>query len=134
MGSGNGNEKRPVVLVLADVEEIRDAIRKLLRADGYFVQSAREEEDAVASARRYSPHLLLVSLGGDGDQVIETARRVRRRAELSDDVTIVIFCSPTIAEGAEVDIGGNVYVTRPDNFDQLRRLLKQLLRRPVVIR
>ena len=134
MSSGNGNEKRPVVLVLADVEEIRDAIKKLLCADGYSVQSAREEEDAVMSARRQSPNLLLVSLGGDGDRVIATARRVRQRAELSDNVTIVIFCSPTIAEGAEVDIGGSVYVMRPDNFDQLRRLLKQLLRRLVVIR
>ena len=134
MASGNGSGKRPVIMVLADVEEIRDAIKKLLCADGYSVQSAREEEDAVVRARRHSPNLLLVSLGCDGDQVIETARRVRQRAELSDDVTIVIFCSPTIAEGTEVDIGGSVYVTRPDNFDQLRRLLKQLLRRPVVIR
>lgn len=131
--SSNGNEKRPVILVLADVEETRDAIKKLLCVDGYFVQSAREEEDAVATARRQTPNLLLVSLGGDGDQVIATARRVRHRAELGDEVAVVIFCSPTIGEGAEVEIGGRVFVARPDNFNQLRRLIKHLLHLLAVI-
>ena len=127
MASSNGNEEHPVVLVLADVEETRDAIKKLLCADGYSVQSAREEEDAVEKALRQTPNLLLVSLGGDEDQVIATAQRVRHRAELGDDVAVVIFCSSTIEEGAEMDIGGRVYITRPDNFDQLRCLMKHLL-------
>jgi len=127
VASSNGNEKRPIILVFADVEETGDAIRKLLTVDGYSVQSAREEEDAVIVARRQSPNFLLVNLGGNGDQVIATARRVRHRADLRDDVAIVIFCDPTIAEGAEIETAGNVYVTRPDNFNQLRRLIKQLL-------
>jgi hypothetical protein len=33
-----------------------------------------------------------------------------------------------IAEGEELAIGRNVYVTRPDNFNQLRSLLSRLLR------
>jgi DNA-binding response OmpR family regulator len=134
VGLVNGNEKQPIILVLVDVEETRDAIKKLLSADGYSIQSAREEEDAVVRAKRQSPDLLLVSLGGTGDQVIATARRVRHRAELTHDVAIVIFCSPTITEGAEVETGGNVYITRPDNFDQLRRLIRHLLRLPVINR
>jgi hypothetical protein len=39
----------------------------------------------------------------------------------------VIFCVPTVDEGAEIALGRNVFVTRPDNFDQLRRLLGRLL-------
>jgi hypothetical protein len=42
-------------------------------------------------------------------------------------VPIVIFCSPTLEEGAELAIGESTYVVRPDNFDQLRTLLKRLL-------
>ena len=68
-----------------------------------------------------------MSLDGLGTDVIATARRIRRRAELGEEVPVVIFCVPTVAQGAEVDVGKNVHVTRPDNFDQLRGFLRRLL-------
>jgi hypothetical protein len=40
---------------------------------------------------------------------------------------VVIFCMEEIGEGNEVAIGQNVYVTRPDNFNQLRSLIARLL-------
>ena len=117
-----------LILVVEDVEETRDGIEKLLKADGYRVDPARSEEDAVMRARRESPNLILVSLGPHVD-VVATVARIRARAELSDEIPIVIFCVETIAEGAEVKIGTNVYATRPDNFDQLRSFLGRLLPR-----
>jgi hypothetical protein len=39
----------------------------------------------------------------------------------------VIFCGGGIGEGDEVAIGHNVHLTRPDNFNQLRKLLARLL-------
>jgi DNA-binding response OmpR family regulator len=117
----------PIVLVADDVEETRDGIEKLLTADGYRVEPARNEEDAVRRARRRRPDLILVSLGGLPAEVIACAARIRRRAALDDDVPVVIFCLPIVDEGAEVDVGENVYVTRPDNFDQLRSLLGRLI-------
>jgi len=70
---------------------------------------------------------MLVSLGGPAIDVIATAARIRDRAQLSQGVPVVLFCIPTVAEGAEVELAGNVYLTRPDNFDQLRALLRRLL-------
>jgi two-component system response regulator PhoP len=116
-----------IILVVEDVEETRDGIEKLLETDGYRVDTAREEEDAVARAARNPPDLILVSLGGPLDNVIATACRVRGRAGLGEQVPIVIFCIDSIAEGGEVSIGNNVYLTRPDNFNQLRVLLQRLL-------
>ena len=117
-----------LILVVEDVEETRDGIEKLLKADGYRVDPARGEEDAIVRARRERPNLILVSLGPHVD-VVATVRRIRERAELSDEIPVVIFCVETIAEGAEVKIGTNVYVTRPDSFDQLRNFLGRLLPR-----
>jgi CheY-like chemotaxis protein len=117
----------PIILVADDVEETRDVIEKLLKADGYGVQAARSEGEAVEKAGRYPPDLILVSLGGSAVDVIATAQRIRRRAVLGDDVPVVVFCVPTLEEGAEIPIGSNVYVTRPDNFDQLREFLGRLL-------
>jgi CheY-like chemotaxis protein len=120
-------KERSLILVVEDVEEARDGMEKLLQTDGYRVDAARDEDDAVAKAGHKSPDLILVSPSGAPTQVIARARRVRTRSALGDEVPVVIYCVDSIAEGEEVDIGYNVYLTRPDNFNQLRALLHRLL-------
>ena len=43
---------RAIILVVEDVEETRDGIEDLLKADGYRLIPVRDEEDAVERARR----------------------------------------------------------------------------------
>ena len=121
------HHQRQVILVLEDIEETAHLIEKMLKRDGYLVTLARSEEDAIFRGRSQSPDLILISLGLGTKPLLATARRIRRQAGLSQDIAIVIFSDPTIAEGAEVEVDKNVYVTRPDNFDQLRELLRRLL-------
>lgn len=120
-------EIRQTILVVEDVEEIRDGIEKLLSVDGYRVEPARGEKDAVEIAGRKSPNLILVGLGEPPGEVVATARRIREHAGLSEKVPILIFSSDEFAEGGEMAIGQNVYLIDPDNFDQLRRLMARLL-------
>jgi CheY-like chemotaxis protein len=119
----------PIILVVEDVHETRDGIEKLLIADGYGVSVARDERDAIQSARGQRPDLILVSLGGLPSEVVATARHIRQRADVGENVPIVVFCIAGIGDGDEVAIGQNVHVTRPDNFNQLRRLLIRLLQK-----
>ena len=116
-----------LILVVEDVHETRDGIEKLLKVDGYRVAVARDELDAIESAERQAPNLILVSLAGLPREVIVTARRIRERSEVGEQVPVVVFCIEEIPEGDEVAIGQNVHVTRPDNFNQLRSLLARLL-------
>jgi len=118
--------KIPTILVVNDVEETRDCTEKLLLTDGYRVDPARNEDDAVDRINRRRPDLILVSLAGSPVDVIVAVARIRERARLTKDVPVVVFCLP-IEESAEVAIGSNVYVTWPDNFDQLRVFLRHLL-------
>jgi two-component system, OmpR family, response regulator MprA len=115
------------VLVVEDVAETRDGIERLLKADGYRVAVARDERDAIESAQHMRPDLILVSLAGLPREVIISARRIRERAEVGEQVPVVVFCVEEIGEGDEVAIGQNVHVTRPDNFNQLRSLITRLL-------
>jgi CheY-like chemotaxis protein len=123
------NGMSPIILVVEDVAETRDGIEKLLTVDGYRVAVARDERDAIDSAQRNRPDLILVSLAGLPREVIVVARRIRERAEVEENVPVVVFCIEDLAEGDEVAIGLNVHVTRPDNFNQLRSLLARLLHR-----
>ena len=117
----------PVILVVEDVHETRDGIETLLMADGYRVAPARDERDAIESAQRKRPDLILVSLAGSAHDVVVSARNIRRRAGVEECVPVVVFSIEGIAEGEEVETAENVYLTRPDNFNQLRRLIARLL-------
>lgn len=120
-------EHRQVILVLDDIEETRHLTEKLLGNNDCCIVLARDEEDAISRARSKSPNVVLMSLGLELEQLLATAQRIRQKAAFGEDVAIVIFCVPTIPEGAEVEVNKNVYVTRPDNFDQLRDFLHRLL-------
>jgi CheY-like chemotaxis protein len=115
------------ILVVEDVAETRDGIEKLLMADGYRVSLARDESDAIESAQRTCPDLILVSLAGSSHEVVLSARSIRQQAGVGEQVPVVVFCIEGIDDGGEVEMGQNVHVTRPDNFNQLRRLLARLL-------
>jgi CheY-like chemotaxis protein len=117
------------ILVVEDVQETRDAIEALLKNSGYDVEPARDEKEAVERAAWNSPDLVLISLGGSPDQVLNTAYIIRARAGLGCHIPIVIFSIQTMPEGAEQEIGENIHLARPDNFDQLRVLLARVLRR-----
>ena len=116
-----------LILVVEDVHETRDGIETLLTADHYRVGLARDERDAIESAQRTKPDLILVSLAGSPREVIFSALSIRQAAEVGEDVPVVVFCVEGIDEGDEVAIGKNVHLTHPDNFNQLRSLIARLL-------
>ncbi len=116
-----------LILVVEDIEETRDGIEKLLKVDGYRVEQARNLAEAILKAKRQPPNLLLVSLAGSTPWVIQVASQIRQGAGLNEEVPIVIFCIKEVIEGEEMAIGHNVYLTQPDNFNQLIDLLRRLL-------
>lgn len=122
-------ERRFAILVVEDVEETRHGIERLLTASGYQVSTASDEEEAILKASLHHPDLILISLGLDVVQVLPAATRIRERAGLSEEVPFVVFCFPSLDEGTMMAAGYNVYITRPDNFDQLRALISRLLRK-----
>ena len=117
----------PRILVVHDIEEIRDGIETLLKTNGYQVDAARGTADAGLRASLRPPNLILSSSSGSHSQLIQTAKELRMGAGLSEEVLVVIFCSDALAQGEEVAIDKNIYITRPDNFNQLRALLERLL-------
>ena len=119
--------KRPLILVVENVYETRAGIDTLLKADGYRVALASAEPEAINIARLERPDLILVSGSALPDNVLVKARHVRKEAGVDDEIPVVVFCAQDISEGEEVAIGGNVYLTNPDNFNQLRSLVARLL-------
>jgi CheY-like chemotaxis protein len=70
-----------LILVVDEVEETRDAIETLLRANTYRVSAARDERCAVERASRQRPELILMSRSRSADAVA-IVRRIRDHANL----------------------------------------------------
>ena len=120
-------EKSQLILVVEDVYETRAGIDTLLKANGYRVAFATAEGEAINSTRPERPDLILVSGSALPDNVLVKVGRIRKEAAVGDEVPVVVFCAQDVPEGEEVAIGGNVYLTNPDNFNQLRSLVARLL-------
>ena len=116
-----------LILVVEDVYETRAGINTLLKANGYRVAFARAKGEVINSTRPERPDLILVSGAGLPNNVLVRVGRIRNEATVGDEIPVVVFCAQDIPEGEEVAIGGNVYLTNPDNFNQLRSLVARLL-------
>jgi CheY-like chemotaxis protein len=114
------------ILIVEDVQETRDAIRELLKRDGYRVDPAGDEDEAVERVLRNRPDLILISLGGTPEHVLAIAQRIRWRGGLGEQTPVVIFSLTAVPDGAEEELSGNIHVTMPDNFNQLRELLTRV--------
>ena len=62
VGSMSTGESVARILVVDDVEEVLDALEKLLESDGYSVDAARTEDRALECAQRNPPDLILLNL------------------------------------------------------------------------
>lgn len=117
-------EKHWLILVVENVYETRAGIDTLLKASGYRVAFAGVT--AIQSTRPERPDLILMSGAELPDNV--TIGRMRKEAAVGDEVPVVVFCARDVPEGEEVAVDRNVYLTNPDNFNQLRSLIERLLR------
>jgi CheY-like chemotaxis protein len=120
-------ETSRLILVVEDVYETRTGIEALLKANGYRVALAQGEGEPINSTRPDRPDLILVSVASLPSDVLIKAGRMRKEAAVGDEVPVVVFCAQDIGEGEELAIERNVYLTNPDNFNQLRTLLARLL-------
>jgi len=117
----------PVVLIVEADDGLRDGLKDLLTKDGYRITTAIDDQDAVNTARRQRPDLILVCLSEPPPDLISAIVRIREQAGINNEVPIVVFCIKAVPEGDEVAYENHVYVISPDNFNHLRRFLKRLL-------
>ena len=59
-------------------------------------------------AKRNPPDLILICLDGLIDDVVDTGQRIRRQAELSDDVAVPVFDAETTNESEKIVLINNV--------------------------
>jgi len=115
------------ILVVDDEPVIRNSVRELLESRGLEIEAASNAEEAIESAAREPPDLLIVDwmLGDDMDglQLAETMR-----GSIPNLPTIVITGYPSDELQARVDALSDTWLfTKPWPFDRFMRLITEVL-------
>jgi CheY-like chemotaxis protein len=118
------------ILIVVGEQDMRDSMETLFRRDGYNVKAVRDEEEAVQWIRQSPPDLILTLPVGTTEKIVSAGKRIRQRGGLKESTPVVVFSNTNFPTGTEEQIGGNIFVTAPDNFDQLRALLARVLAKP----
>ena len=120
------SDKKVKILVIEDDAFSRDALARLLMAEGYEAQSASDGESGIEKAHAMHPDVIILDLnlpGIDGHQVIEM---IRGDGPLRSVPILVVTGDEDKVAHEAVELGADGYLTKPVEFDDLIRAISHL--------
>lgn len=129
--STDQDNRRTIFLVEED-DDTRPVLKRNLQSYGYRVIVALDEEDALEreSGGAVRADLILVNLVGKSPgEALDAGRRIREHASYDGHTPLIVMAEkygPDL-EGTDVNVGGNDWITYPEDAEQLEALLARLL-------
>ncbi|HMQ51085.1 MAG TPA: response regulator transcription factor [Anaerolineae bacterium] len=119
----------PRVLVVDDDEEVAKSIEATLKRN-YQVCVVHSGVSAIKEARRHLPDIIVLDVIMQGMDGLETCRQLRLDPLLSD-IPILFLTALGRPEDrvAGLRAGGDDYLTKPFNLEELQLRIKAILRR-----
>ncbi|NVI86544.1 response regulator transcription factor [Actinomadura sp. BRA 177] len=127
-GSGKTATAEATLLVVEDEPNILELLAGSLRFTGFDVVTATNGADAVQSARRHRPDLIVLDVMLPDIDGFDVARRLRS----GGDHTPVLFLTARDAVQDRITgltIGGDDYVTKPFSLEEVIARIRAVLRR-----
>jgi CheY-like chemotaxis protein len=121
-------ETGQTILVVDDMRDNLILLSLSLQDMGYRVVTASNGEDALTIAKMARPDLILMDIAMPQQDGLAATRHIREQSELGDVPVIALTAFDT--EGfrqAAFDAGFNGYLTKPIDFERLKRLMQMLL-------
>lgn len=117
------------VLVVDDFADSRLVLRRLLEASDYSVIEAADGQEAVETARRQCPDLVLMDLNMPLVDGLAATKQIRECEGACRDVPIVAFTAfDTFGmKEAALEAGCDDYLAKPFDFDRLEKVLRRCL-------
>lgn len=117
---------RPMVLIVDDEENIRDAIAFTLKREGFDVLVAATGHEAIELARK-QPDVVLLDIMLPGIDGMEVLRRLR--AESNVPVLMLSAKGDEIDRVLGLEIGADDYITKPFAMRELVARVRAVVRR-----
>jgi two-component system response regulator MprA len=116
------------VLVVDDDPELRAALTRALRLDGYDVTAVSNGLKALEAVPEIAPDVLVLDLMMPYVGGLEVCRRLRAKGDRTP--ILVLTARDQVGDRVEgLDAGADDYLVKPFALDELRARLRALLRR-----
>ena len=128
------NEERhqATIFLVEEDDDTRPLLKRNLQSYGYRVIVALDEEDAMerVGSGHVPADLVLINLVGKlPAEILASGRRIREHAKYDGHTPLIVMAEKYGAdlEGTDEHVGGNDWITYPEDADQLKNLLARLL-------
>ena len=121
------NEKKSLILMVEDEEQVLNTNCRMLRRRGYDVRIAQTAAEACHQLEEYLPDLLILDIMLPDGNGLDICRRFREKT-----MRPVLFLTgkSDIRDRVEgLQQGGDYYLTKPYNFDEFLAVIQMLLER-----
>ena len=116
------------VLIVDDDPAFREGLRASLKTSGYWVETARNGEEALEYVRERPVDLVLLDIGMPGIGGVEACRRIRAAAPRAGILMLTVRDTEDDKVLA-LEAGADDYVAKPFRFRELVARMRAVLRR-----
>jgi signal transduction histidine kinase len=129
VGPPGPDDRRPVaietrqILLVEDDDNVREALRRILKLDGHRVEVARDGPEGVELALATAPEVVFIDIGLPGIDGYEVGRRIR--AGLGSRVLLVALTAHGLEEDRRrsTEAGFDAHLVKPASYEDLTRIL-----------
>jgi two-component system response regulator MprA len=123
--------ERGRVLVVEDDLQVRDAVARALRFEGYDVDTAVDGNDALVRVDQLQPDVIVLDVLMPGTDGLGVSRILRERGNRTP--ILMLTARHEVSDRvAGLDAGADDYVVKPFALDELLARMRALLRRASV--
>ncbi|NJC98219.1 MAG: DNA-binding response regulator [Anaerolineales bacterium] len=115
------------ILVVEDEPALRDTLSYNLKKDGFTVETVGDGRDALDSARKLKPDLIILDIMLPGLDGFEVARILRK--EMTTPILMLTARDDEIDRVVGLEVGADDYLTKPFSMRELMARVKAQLRR-----
>ena len=124
------NEKKSLILMVEDEEQVLNTNCRMLRRRGYDVRIAQTAAEACHQLEEYLPDLLILDIMLPDEDGLEIVAKLRRRPETKKLPIIMVTAKSTEIDKVKgLDVGADDYLTKPFGVMELIARVKAVLRR-----
>ncbi|SDQ52262.1 response regulator transcription factor [Microbacterium sp. cf332] len=118
------------VAVVDDEANLSDLLRMALQNEGWDARTAANGQEALNLVREFAPDLLVLDIMMPGIDGMEVLRRIR---DAGNDVPVLFLTAKDAVEDriAGISAGGDDYLTKPFNLEEVVVRLRAMARRHV---
>ena len=121
------NEKKSLILMVEDEEQVLNTNCRMLRRRGYDVRTAQTAAEACHQLEEHLPDLLILDIMLPDGNGLDICRRFR---EKTMNPVLFLTGKSDIRDKVEgLQQGGDYYLTKPYNFDEFLAVIQMLLER-----